>query len=207
MRAWAWRRRPAWLTRQPNTFDTNELRLPFVGNPGASYEVRYALGGVIGPDGAISGPSDPAYVDGTTGSVPLRFSEPGSYTVVARGYSGDYYTPWSPPVVVRAIAPFDFDRDVNFLDSRGPSYRLKGYVREETARGRVTIKAARRSGKRYTKYRTLGRPRIRSNGTFTLRFKLRKTGRYKVRYSFKGSSTTAAGRVDTRIRIARRVFF
>ena len=46
------------LTRAPNSFATNTHELGVALNPGAStYEVRYALGGVTGPDGAISGPS------------------------------------------------------------------------------------------------------------------------------------------------------
>ena len=46
------------LTRAPNSLFTNTHQLGVTLNPGAiSYEVRYALGGVIGPDGAISGPS------------------------------------------------------------------------------------------------------------------------------------------------------
>ena len=46
------------LTRAPNSFVTHTHQLVVGLNPGAfSYEVRYALGGVAGPDGAISGPS------------------------------------------------------------------------------------------------------------------------------------------------------
>ena len=36
---------------------------------------------------------------------------------------------------------------------------------------------------------------------------LRKTGVYRLRYSYQGSSLVAAGRVTERIRIRRRIFF
>ena len=67
------------LTREPNSFSTITHKVPVALNPGAfSYEVRYARGGVIGPDGAISGPSADAFLDRTTGFADARFTEPGS---------------------------------------------------------------------------------------------------------------------------------
>ena len=46
------------LIRAANTFTTNTLSLPVGLNPGAStYEVQYAQGAVLAPDGSISGPS------------------------------------------------------------------------------------------------------------------------------------------------------
>ena len=44
------------LTRKPNDFTSITHLIPIALNPGAlTHEVRYAKGGVIGPDGAISG--------------------------------------------------------------------------------------------------------------------------------------------------------
>lgn len=197
------------LIRQPNSYATNELPLPVALNPGATgYEVRVALGGVVGPDGAISGPSDEAFVDKTTGSAGLRFRVPGVYTAVARAYafggSARFYTPWSAPIQIRAIVPFDLQR-VSFPDSRGPSYKLRGYLREKAIRGKVRISMAR--GKKGGKYKSLGTARISSKGTFTKRFKQRRTGYYRLRFTYKGSSIAAPGRVTGVVRITRHLYY
>jgi hypothetical protein len=193
------------LIRAPNAFLTNTYQLGIGLNPGAStYEVRYALGGVAGPDGAISGPSAETFVDRTTGVADFRFTTPGSWLIVARAKSGDFSTPWSAPVSVSAIAPFDLER-VSFPDARGPSYKLRGQIRERAARGKVTISIAR--GKKTGKFRKIGQAKINSKGRFTKRFKVRKTGTYRLRYTYKGSSLVAGGRVTEQVRIRRRVFF
>jgi hypothetical protein len=192
------------LSRQPNAFSDNEHRFPITLNPGAAlYEVRYARGGVIGPDGAISGPSAEGFVDTTTGTIPLRFDAPGDWVVVARAKTDDYFTPWSAPMSVRVKGPFDLER-VAFPDTRGPRYRLKGHLREKAAaRRRVTVSIAR--GRKGGKFRRLGRAKIRRNGTFALRFKVRRTGRYRLRYKFKGSGLVARGTIVQQIRIRRRL--
>jgi hypothetical protein len=197
------------LTRAANSFTTNTQLLGFAGNPGAdTYEIRYAKGGVIGPDGAISGPSETAYVNSTTGQIQLtNVSTPGSYVVVARARSGDYYTAWSAPVVLTAIAPFDLSSRT-FPDSRGPRYSVRGVVREPSAAGkRVTIAIAKgkktRKGKKSTRFHRLGKAKVNRKGVFKLRFKVRKRGVYRLRYSFPGNATVARGKVVERIRVKR----
>ena len=74
-----------------------------------TYEIRYARGGVAGPDGAISGPSAETFVSRTTGLADFRFDKPGRWLIVARAKSGIFFTPWSAPVNVNAIAPFDLE--------------------------------------------------------------------------------------------------
>jgi hypothetical protein len=193
------------LTRAPNGFVTNTYRLGVALNPGAStYEIRYALGGVRGPDGAISGPSSTTFVDRTTGLADFRFSKPGRWLIVARAQKGSFYTPWSAPVNVSAVAPFDIER-VSFPDYRGPSYKLRAQVRERVARGKVNIYLAR--GRKKGRFRKIGRAKINSKGRFTERFTVRKTGTYRLRYTFTGSSLIAGGKVTEQIRIRRRVFF
>ena len=193
----------ALLTRPANSFSVNVHQFAFDANPGTSvFEIRYARGGVIGPDGAISGPSQEAYRDSTTGAAMVRFDAPGEWVVVARAQRAAYYTPWSVPVRVRVIAPFDLER-VTFPDSRGPAYRLKGNVREKAARGRrVTISLAK--GRKGGKFKRIGRPKVRRNGSFVLRFKVRKTGRYRLRYVYKGNASVARGKVIQGIRIRSR---
>ncbi len=92
----------ALLTRPPNSFSTITQALDFAGNPGAfGYEVKYALGGVVNPDGSIFGPVKDAYVDPTTGKVQLAERTPGTYLMVARARVLGYYSPWSAPVTNR----------------------------------------------------------------------------------------------------------
>jgi hypothetical protein len=194
------------LIRSRNSYTTRTLSLPFGGNPGATLnEIVYARGGVIGPDGGISGPVRPAFVNPTTGQVEFRVSEAGTYTMVARAsaYGGGarFFTPWSPPVTIQAISPFDL-ASLRFPDSRGPSYQLRGTLRDTTIRGRVSIQMAR--GKKGGKYRSIGRAKISSKGTFTKRFTQRRTGDYRVRVKYSGSKTAQAGTIVHRIRISRR---
>jgi hypothetical protein len=196
-------------TRAANSITTNTQALGFAGNPGAdTYEIRYAKGGVIGPDGAISGPSETAYLDSATGQIQLtNVSSPGSYVVVARARSGDYYTAWSAPVVLTAIAPFDLSSRT-FPDSRGPRYSVRGIVREPSAAGkRVTISVAKgkktRKGKKSTRFHRLGKAKINGKGVFKLRFKIRRRGVYRLRYSFPGNATVARGKIVERIRVKR----
>lgn len=191
------------LIRQKNSYTTIQQQLGFTGNPGnPSYEVRYARGGVIGPDGAISGTSSSAFVNTTSSTVGLSLSDPGSYVVVARATADGYATAWSAPVTVTAQAPFDLS-STSFPDSIGPRYRLRGTLREDTARGKVSIFLAR--GARKGKYHRIGRARISSKGTFALRFTQRRTGTYRLKFSFKGSATTQRGTVEEKIRISRRI--
>lgn len=196
------------LIRRPNSFATREVQVRVDQNPGAlGTELRFARGGVIGPDGAISGPSEEGFVDRGTGIAALRLGGPGRYVVVARarGFasSGAFFSPWSAPIAIRAVAPFDLDR-VSFTDSRGPSYALRGEVREETTRGRVSIAIA--PGAR-GRFRSLGTAQVRAGGVFITRFTQRRPGVYRLRYRYAGSATTAPGQAVQRVRITRTGFF
>jgi hypothetical protein len=162
--------------------------------------VRYALDGAPAPDGGIAGLSAEAPVNGSTGLADFLFDKPGRYRVVARAKAGPFVTPWSAAVDVNAIAPFDLAK-VTFPDARGPRYRLRGVVRERAARGRVTISVAR--GRKKGRYRRIGTARIGAKGRFTRRFRLKHTGTFRIRYTYKGSDLVAAGRVVDRIRIRR----
>jgi hypothetical protein len=197
------------LTREPNNPVPISHQVPIGLNPGAlTHDVRYALGGVLAPDGSISGGSETAFVDRTTGTAAVRLDRPGTYLMVARaqgytGGAGQFFSPWSAPIQVRAFAPFDFAIGSPTLpDARGPRYKLKAVLRERTARGRVRVAIAR--GNR-GKYRSIGKARLR-RGVLKKRFTLRRTGTYRVRFTFKGSATTAPGRVVQKLKITRRFF-
>jgi uncharacterized membrane protein len=196
------------LTRKPNDAYTPITHLiPIALNPGAlTHEIRIAKGGVIGPDGGISGASETEYADAQTGAVALTLDEPGRYVMVARpqgftGAAGQFYAPWSPAISFRAIAPFDLT-PLQFPDSRGPSYKIRGELREKTARGTVKIRLAK--GKR-GKFFSIGKAKVRG-GVFKKRVTLHRIGSYRVRIKYSGSATTAPGTAQTTIRIERRFF-
>ena len=194
---------PTLLTRQANSFSTITQQFNFVPNPGASgYEIKYAKGAVVLPDGSLSSPAlKDGFFNGTSGKVELIGArEPGTYTIVARARNGQYYTPWSAAANFNLIAPFDLSSR-SFPDSRGPSYQVSATVGEVSAAGsRVTVAAAK--GKKGKRFRTLGKAKINSKGIFKLRFHLAR-GTYRLRYSFKGSSTVARGTVYETVRIKR----
>jgi hypothetical protein len=191
------------MMREKNSFSTITHQLPVALNPGGiAYEVKYARDGIIGGDGGISGPASDSFVDRNTGLADFRFTKPGHYVAVARIKSGDYYTPWSPAVNMTVKAPFDLS-SVFFTDFRGPSYKLRASMRDNFARGkRVTVYYAK--GKKGGRYHRLGRSsKVNSKGRFTLRFRLRHTGVYRLQYRFKGSSLVTKGKVTDAIRIHR----
>jgi hypothetical protein len=195
---------PTMLTRAVNSFSTITQQFNFAGNPGASgYEIKFAKGAVLQPDGSLASPAlKDGFLNTTTGKVELIGArEPGAYTIVARARYGSYYSPWSPPANFNLIAPFDLSSR-SFPDSIGPSYQVRAIVGEPSAGGKVTVAVAK--GKKGKKFRTLGRGNVNSQGVFKVRFHLAR-GTYRVRYSFKGSSTVQKGTVYEVIRITRRL--
>lgn len=180
------------LLRPQNSLTSNTHLIDFAGNPGASfYEVKYAKGGVIGPDGAIAGPSNSASVDAATGKVKFSpFDGPGAYVMVARAMYGSNGTAWSAPITINVQSPFDIS-SVYFPDRRGPSYQLAATIREKAIAGsRVTVAVAK--GKKGKKFRTLGKGKVNSKGEVKVRFRLAR-GTYRVRFSFSGNALVAKG--------------
>jgi hypothetical protein len=197
------------LTRLPTSFATLDHTAPVVPVPGAdSYEVYASPNPALAPDGSLVGPAERALVDSAQAVASLRFPGPGTWHVVARArtFSGRVDgTPWSPPVAVRVVAPFDVLTS-SFPDSRGPVYKLRVTLRERTARGRVRVSVARRwKGK--ARYRSLGRAKLGKRATFTKRFRLRRPGKYRLRLRFGGSATTAPGTLVNKIQARRTVRF
>jgi hypothetical protein len=195
------------LTREPNgTFLTHSI--PVALNPGSlSTQVHYAKGGVLAPDGSISGASERDYVDQGTGVSTISFLEPGTYLLVAHaeGYTsslGTFYSPWSAPVKIKAYAPFDFLGQPYLSDSRGPRYKLAGQLREKTARGKIKLSLKRGGGK----FRSIGKAKIRRGGKFSKRFTVNGTGNYTLKYVFKGSGTVAGGSAKQKLKFRRRFF-
>lgn len=199
------------LTRKPGDFASIQYTIPISLNPGAlTHEVRMAAGGVILPDGSISGGGSELFADRQTSTVSVRFNDPGTYVFVARakafsGAAGQFYSPWSPPITAQVLAPFDFISSPSFPDSRGPVYKIRATLREKAARGKVRILMAR--GTKGGKFRSIGKAKIRRGGVITKTFTQHRTGKYRIRYVYKGNKSVAAGSVTQKIRISRRVFF
>jgi hypothetical protein len=184
------------LTRQPG--EGSLLGWPFAlaVSPGAAnVTVKY---GPPGFDPNTAGSF--AQLDGSNAIV--NFSGgPGTYAVVAQAHgSGGGTTPWSAPVTVTVLGPFDLVAAPSFPDARGPRYRLRGRVREASASGRIAVALAR--GRRGGRFRTVARPRIRRNGVFSASFTIRRRGVYRLRYTYRGNSTVAPGTATQRIRIS-----
>jgi hypothetical protein len=193
------------LIRKPGgTFLTHSI--PVAQNPGAlSTQVHYARNAVIGPDGGIAGASERDYVDTATGMSTISFFEPGTYTLVAHAeaYTSGFFSPWSAPVTIRAFAPFEFSGGVSFPDSRGPVYKLRATLRDKGGKGKVKILMAR--GWKGGKFRSIGKARIRGR-VIKKTFTQHQTGKYRIRYVYKGSKLIAPGKITQKITIRRRFF-
>lgn len=197
------------LIRAAGSFVRRPINVPIALNPGAlGHEIRYKRNGRVGPDGALVGPSNEAFADSARAVVPLRLDKPGRWVIVARakGFSnagGQYFTPWSAPVTVRAVAPFDIS-SMSFPDSRGPSYMVRGILREPSARGVVQVLIA--PGRRGGKFRPLGAARLNTKATFTKRFTVQAPGVYRLRFVRKRTATMNGGVITRPITISRRFF-
>lgn len=198
---------PVLLTRKPGDFAPIQYPFGIDINPGANWaahDVWYALNAQPNPDAGVG---KQAFVDPQSPVVPVRFQEPGQYTFMARAKgTGGTLTPWSQPLSVKVKAPFDFkSRFLTWTDNRGPSYRVRVRVREPGARGKVTFRLA--GGKKRGRYRRIGTARISRRGAITKRFKVRRTGNYRLRISYKGNDLVAGGHVTFRVRFKRRIIF
>ena len=193
------------LMRQPGgTSITHPI--PVAQNPGAlSTQVHYARNAALGPDGGIVGASERAYVDAATGVANITFFEPGSYTLVAHAeaFTSGMFSPWSPPVTLQVLAPFEFSGGVSFPDSRGPVYKLRATLRDKGGKGKVKILMAR--GWKGGKFRSIGKAKIRGR-VITKTFTQHQVGKYRIRYVYKGSKLIAPGKITQKITIRRRFF-
>jgi hypothetical protein len=198
------------LTRQPNGFTTTEAPIPISLNPGAlSTEVKYGRNVTVGADGSIAGDVTDGFALSSSPTVAMRLDKPGEWTMVARakgfsGTAGQFFTPWSAPVRIRAFAPFDFESS-SFTDSIGPTYGYRVKVREPSATGRVSVAIA--SGLKKGTFRQIGKFPITKAGFVTATFRQRGAGKYRLRFRFKGSATVFPGEVTQAVKITRRIVF
>ena len=196
------------LTRKPGSFVTNTIPLPIDLNPGAlATDAFVALNVAANPDGSLPGTPTPLFPDATTRTVGVRLDKgPGTYVIAARakgytGSNGQFFSPWATPAAIRAFAPFDL-KSFRWTDSRGPSYRFHATIMETSATGKVNVAIGR--GKK-GKYKSYGTAKIRKHA-FSKRFRL-STGKWRIRFKYKGNSTVAGGFEVRTFQITRHVFF
>jgi hypothetical protein len=193
------RRRTPFVLRTPGSTRRAPLSLPIALAPGADRtEVRFRRDGKLRRDGSLRGRSNAGRVDAATRAALVALPRPGDYTIVARALRGGVGTPWSAPVRVHAVAPFDFRRFV-YLDRSGPSFTVEATVREPSARGVVTVALAR--GTRGGRFTTIERVRLTRAATFVARFTAIRAGAYRLRFSYPGSKTVARGTVVDTVRV------
>lgn len=130
------------LLRDPGSATVRVLSLPVNADPGSqSREVRFKLNGTTRRDGALKGRSTSAPF--ANGAAALKFPGPGTYTVVARDAADGIQTPWSAPIRVRVVAPFDLSA-IRYPDRSGPRFRVFAQIREGAdATGIVSVAIAR----------------------------------------------------------------
>lgn len=194
------------LTRRPGKTDPIAYAFPVAHNPGSEFtEVRYARGVKPQADGSLPGTPSGGLLPVAQPKASLDFKGPGRYAIVVRPRVGQGAGPWSRPVYVTVLAPFDFVAEPTFADARGPVYKIRGVVRENAANGRKIKIGIARGGKnskrKFSKLRTV--TINRKTGRFAFKLTLRKRGRYRLRYAFKGTQRVARGTVTQGIRIKR----
>jgi hypothetical protein len=196
------------LTRKPGSFVTNTISLPIDLNPGAlATDAFVALNVAANPDGSLPGTPTPLFPDSATRTVGVRLDKgPGTYVIAARakgftGSNGQFFSPWATPAAIRAFAPFDL-KSFRWTDSRGPSYRFNATIMETSTTGKVNIAIGRGTK---GKYKSFGTASIRKHA-FSKRFRL-STGKWRIRFKYKGNSTVAGGFEVRTFQITRHTFF
>jgi len=188
--------------RSANSYSTNTQNFVLNGAPGAEgYDIQYALNGTVNADGSLGGNVQTGYRDPTTGVVGLLLNHPGKWLVVARAHTSTGATAWTPPMAVQIYEPFDMTSGI-FLDGTGPSYNFKGTLFDATLfKSKVTVAIAK--GKHGKKFKTVGKAKVTSKGTFQRRFTLRGTGYFRMRISFSGNALVKRGSVTRTFHVTR----
>lgn len=177
-------------------------------NPGAqSYRFYYAFNATLSPANEILGEygRDDYREIGSgappTGSVAINFKHAGTVTMVARAATLSGESPFSAPVVLTIVSPFDFADTPGLKDAKGPSYSAGGKVSEPLAAGSViTMHMAKGKGK----FKKVATSKIAADGAFLFKFKQRRKGSYRVRYEYAGSKFMTPGVWSAKLTIKRR---
>lgn len=168
-----------------------------------SYDMQYAVNAKLNPDGSIAGDKAAARPDMDTGKTTLTFGKPGRYSFVARATSNrgivGASTPWSAPVFVNVMAPFGVDTALS--NARIRSVKITGNATEETTTGTIAVSIAKGAkGKVFRKLKTV---KLGTASRFTLKFKVKKPGSYRLRYVYKGNANVVAGSATEVVKLKR----
>ena len=188
------------LTRKPDSFVINTFPLGVTLNPGAiSYEIRYARNGVVQPDGSLGGTPKSAFVDTTSGLANFSFDEarplPDRRARRARTASSRAGARRQSSTRSRRST----SRSVKFPDRKGPSYKLRGQIREQL-RARQGHDLPRQGQEEGQVPQASARRRSARRGASRSASRSATLGAYRLRYIYRGNSTVAAGRVTERIK-------
>lgn len=174
------------------------LALPVGADPGSqSREVRFAANAKLRRDGSIRGRS--LHAPYKNGSASLLFPAPGDYTVVARDAADGIDTPWSAPVRIHVVTPFDV-ASLRYTDTSGPVFRVLGRAIGGTT-GVVRVALAHGNGA----FKGLGRARVDGSGAFGARFEARTAGAYRLRFSYRGNDLVTRGEVVRSFRVGTQI--
>lgn len=171
------------------------IHVPVDLNPGSrGSEIHYARDGVVGPDGGLLAPFTRTMSSSVTRSARVKVSSPGRYVMVARatpkpGGVAPAFSPWSAPAVLDVLARFGVK---NVRVERRPRYKIRFSAIEPSASGTVQIAIAKRRDGRYKPFTSAN---MRDGEGVSKRYKPRGRGRYFLRFTFEGSTTTAPGTV------------
>lgn len=185
---------PRFALRDVGSTKRKLLALPVSADPGSqTREIRFAANAKLRRDGSIRGRSLQApYKDG---SAALLFPAPGTYTVVARDAADGVETPWSAPLKIRVVTPFDLV-SLRYTDTSGPVFRVLAHAPAGTT-GVVHVALARGRGA----FAGLGRARIDAEGAFGARFTADTAGTYRLRFAYRGNGLVTRGEIVRRFRV------
>lgn len=184
-----------------------DLTFKFDLNPGATgYQFVWAYDAKFGANGAIVG-DYPKNDYGERGAgIPtgtfddLRFAHAGTVSVVAAASAGNGTSPFSAPVTLKLMGPFDWSETPGFTGGSGGTHVIGGQVYEPGMVGRkVSVLLAKGSGK----FKPLVRKTIPSTRKLSFRFK-KPRGKYRLKYVFDGADLVAPGAWTQSLRIGKR---
>ncbi len=175
-------------------------------NPGAdSYGLAWAYNAQFGANGAIVGdyPKDDygerggGLVDGNIDEI--RFPHPGNVSVVAAAQAGNGTSPYSAPVTLKLMGPFDWSESPGITGGRGKTHVIGAQVFEPGVVGKkVSVLLAKRSGK-FKPFVSKTIPSSRN-----LSFKIKKPrGKYRLKYVFAGAEFVTPGAWTQNLKIGK----
>jgi hypothetical protein len=165
-------------------------------NPGATaYQFTWAYGARFGAGGAITGeyPKEDfgeRRQGGPTGKLEsVVFPRAGVVSIVGAAEANDTRSPFSAPVTLKLIGPFDWSQTPGITGGTSAAPVIGGQVYEPGAIGKkVAVLLARGSGK----FKALVTRTVPASRTISFKVK-RPRGKYRLRYVFKGADLVAAG--------------